>query len=323
MSEALEKIDAGALAALMSPEEIESFNADFSAGVAGEFLPQLSIRGGKFRLKIDGTEEVVGNEIAVHLVASRNCTSKSFYEGSYDPNKDQKGPDCSSADGQYPDSNIQNPVSSNCQLCDNNAWGSRGNGSKGKACSDYKQIVVSLAVAPEMAFGLRIPPTSFKPFAAYIQKLKMANVPAIAATTNLKLGDEEYPTLEFSYAGLVDRTTFDKLKEVSVSAEVQQVVQITPRAEKPALAPAPEAKTAEQPVAVEAEPEKPAETTSSDALNDLLAKNNTAKKTRKKKTTEEVIEESTAEPVAEVKEEPAVQTDGAAKLNALLAKMKG
>jgi hypothetical protein len=259
----------------------------------------------------------------VHLVGSRPCTSKTFYEGDYDPRAEQRPPDCSSVDGQYPDSNIQKPVSSNCQLCDNNAWGSRGNGSKGKACSDYKQIVVSLAVAPEMAFGLRIPPTSFKPFSAYMQKLKMANVPAIAATTKLTLGDEEYPILQFDYAGLVDRPTFDKLKEVALTPEVQQVIQITPRADR-ALPAAEEKKSAEQPVAVEtpkaAEPE-PA--TSSDALKDLLAKNGAAKKTRKKKTTEEVIEESTAAPVEEAKEEPAPATEGAARLNALLAKMKG
>jgi len=336
MSEqSLEKIDPAALAALMTPEEIADFNANFSAGVAADFLPQLSIRGGKWRLKIGGEEEVIpGQTLNVLFVGSRPCTSKSFYLGGYDPKAEQKGPDCSSTDGNYPDANIENPQAPNCQICENNAWGSRGGGSKGKACSDYKQIVVTLAdVAPETAFGLRIPPTSFKPFRSYIEKLKMAGAPANAAITKLTLGDEEYPTLSFDFAGLVDRGTFDKLKAVANSAEVQQVIHIQPRALKAAE---PEKATAQQPVVVETqvvvapentpEPEKPEV---NNALADLLAKNKTTAKKRSKKTVEEVVEvESTAGPVVEAAQaivdspKEAVAAAPITDMTALMAKLK-
>lgn len=320
-NQALEKIDPGALAALMTPEEIENFNADFSAGVAAEFLPQLSIRGGKFRLKIGGQEEILPERsIDVHFIGARGAISKTYYKGGYDPKAEQKAPDCSSIDSQYPDSNIKDPQAANCQICDYNAWGSAKGESKGKACSDYKQIVVSLAVAPEVAFGLRIPPTSFKPFGSYLQKLKMANAPANAAITRMTLGDEEYPTLSFDFAGLVDRGTFEKIKAVAGSAEVQQVIQIQPRALKAA-----EPVSAQQPVVVEtvtlpvAELESAVEQATqnvqpdSSALAALLAKNKPAeKKTRAKKEKPVVEDEAIVEAPA------ALITD----VNALLKKMQ-
>lgn len=326
MSEALEKIDRGALAALMSPEEIEAFNNDFSAGVTGDFLPQLSLRGGKWRIKMDGVEEVIQDErgpileIECHLLGSRPCVSKSYYAGNYDPNKDQKGPDCSSTDGQYPDGNIQNPVAQTCQTCDNNAWGSRGEGSKGKLCSDFKQIAVSLSIAPDTALALRIPPTSFKPFASYISKLKMANIPAIAAVTKMKLVGDEYPIIEFGYGSLVDREVFGTLKETAASIEVQNLVTIQPR-RAPTPTPQIEKVSAQQPVVVEAPAPEPAPVARS--LKDLLGKKDEKPKATRKKM---VVEEG--EPVAEVVPayvlEPAAETsDAAAKLGALLAKMKG
>lgn len=339
MSEALEKIDRGALAALMSPEEIESFNSDFSAGIGGDFLPTISIRGGKLRAKIEGEENELPSELPIVFLGARPCISKAYYEGSYNPRAEQKGPDCSSADGNYPDSNIEQPCSPTCQTCPNNAWGSRGNGSKGKACGDYKQVAVMIA-GVDQAFSLRIPPSSFKPYSAYIKQLSMGGVPLIAAKTVLTLVGDEFPIVNLKYDGLVDRATFEQAKAWAAKAEVQTLVQIQSRPDPVQKVAQQVVQSAQQPVVVPtSEPEAiatgsetPEPETPKKSLAELLGKSEAKPKaTRKKKTVEDVIEESTAEsvmsPVEKViaqDEEPAqATTEAAAKLNALLAKMKG
>jgi len=332
MSEALEKIDRGALAALMSPEEIEGFNKGFGVGIGGDFLPSLSIRGKKFRAKIEGEETDLPTELPVVFIAARQCVSKVFYDGPYNP-KENKPPDCSSTDGQYPDINITDPVSPICQTCDNNAWGSRGNGSKGKACDDYQQIVVMIE-GVDQAFGLRLKPSSWGPYKAHVKQLDMAGIPLIAARTVLTIVGDEFPIVNFKYDGLVERATFAQAKEWIEKAEVQTLVQIQSRANQPSSGQNSATQSAQQPVVVERSEQEAIATGSENpeppkkSLAELLGKSEAKPKaTRKKKTVEDVIEESTAEPVSEPGAIATGQneqtTEAAAKLNALLAKMKG
>jgi hypothetical protein len=332
MENALAKFNPAALAGILGKEELLVVNDPFSGGISGgEFLPQISIRGNRFRLKIGGEETVLKeSSIEVYLVTSRPNISKTFYADGYNPSAENKAPDCSSADGTYPDANVEKPVAANCQVCPHNAWGSKISkvtGKKSKACNDYKLIVLSLAVAPDSAFAMRIPAASLKPFASYISKLNLAGVPANAARTRITLGDTEYPSLEFDFVDTVkSREEYITLTELAESSDVLAAVKIQSRAQIEQTAPV----TAHQPVAVaevapavaptiEAAPEVEEAAPSEPSLADLIGKKPAAKKRATKK---EPAAEPAPAPVAEAT--PAQEEGGEAitSLDQLLGKLK-
>lgn len=294
MSEALEKFNPANLAAIIGSENLAAVNTDFSGGINTDFLPTISIRGKEFRLKIAGEEKVVPNrELKVFFIASRPNISKTFYAGSWKPGQEASAPDCSSADGIYPDSNVATPQHTTCQLCPNNAWGSKisETGGKGKACQDYKLVVLVLQGYEDNPFVLRIPPASLKPFGAYVKRMEMMNVPVNAAVTRITFEDTEFPNLRFEFGGetVKTREQFMALQEVAASVEVTNAIKIQPRAAAPAALP--EA-TAVQPVVAEVkEVEAPAPAAAEPDLATLLASNK--KKTTKKKAAE-VVEEAPA-----------------------------
>lgn len=321
MSNALEKFNPSALAKILGREEIAVVNDAFAGGIqSGDFLPQISIRGNRFRLKIKGEETVLkDNSIEVYLVTARSNVSKTFYADGYSAGE-AKAPDCSSADGVYPDANVENPVSPTCQTCPNNAWGSKiskATGKQSKACSDYKLVVLALTASPETAFALRIPAASLKPFASYIGKLNLAGVPANTARTRITLGDTEFPSLEFEFVGTVDtREDYETLTELADSSDVLNAIKIQARNE-------PASHAAQQPVAVpaptpESEPELEASPAEADAssLADLLGKPKTAAKSKAKAKPE-------PEPEPEPAPAPVAEDGGEIKsLDQLLANLK-
>lgn len=242
--EALEKFNPGALASIIGTENVADINDDFSGGIqTSNFLPQISIKGREFRLKIDGEETRLPDKfLKVFLISSRTSVSKTFYKGAWGGADTAGAPDCSSANGDVPDDNVKEPQNSNCQLCPNNAWGSKitATSNKGKACSDYKLLVVSLQAAPDTPFALRVPAASLKPFSAYIAKLKMAGIPANAAVTTLSFTDAEYPQLQFDFEGELVRSKdeYAVLTELAESSEVLEAVHIKPRTQQIAAVPA-------------------------------------------------------------------------------------
>lgn len=252
--QALTQFNPALLAGIIGNDALATVNDGFSAGISsGDFLPMLSIRGNRFRIRMDGEETVIPEtSIEVFLVTSRPNASKTFYQGGYAPGGENKAPDCSSSDGVYPDANVESPQNDTCQLCPNNAWGSKIGitGKKSKACQDYKLIVLVLAAMPEKAFALRIPAASLKAFGAYIGKLKMSSVPANAARTRISLGATEYPSLLFDFAGTVEtKEQYDAITALGQSVEVLHAVKIEPRIPQIA-APAAPVVTAQQPVVV-------------------------------------------------------------------------
>ena len=225
-NQSLQTIDKAALLELMSPEEIANFNSGFSEGISADFLPTISIRGGKLRAKIEGQENDLPAELPIIFISARPSISKTYYADAYNPRVEAKEPDCSSVDGLYPDSSVKRPQAANCKICPHNEFGSRGNGSHGKACGDYKQVTVMIE-GVDQAFGLRIPPTSFKPFNAYVKQLDMAGIPLIAVRSILTLVGDEYPIINLRSDGFVSRDVYEIAKEWASSDEVKQLVNIT------------------------------------------------------------------------------------------------
>ncbi len=195
----------------------EAFN-EFSGGVTSGF-PIISYRGRTWRVRKGGEEQVYLNDqdeaiqsIEVVMIKSNPMPSKVFYEDKYTEG-DSGAPRCWSANGVKPDAGVINPISSVCQSCPNNVWGSKitESGTKTRACSDVRRVAVAFMhqleshARGEIKLGdidvllLRIPPASLNPLKDYVEKvLKPKGIPPYVLITRVGFDTEvAYPKLTF------------------------------------------------------------------------------------------------------------------------------
>ena len=220
-------------------------------------LPSLSIRGKQFRIRKgdDETTYPIGQPIDVVILAvdPEMGVARSYYSKAYTGNVDDQ-PDCASSDGITPDGHSSAPQSRSCAECPHNVFGTakdaNGNPSKGKACSDHKNLVVVEAtnVTDNDLLMLRVPATSLKSLSAYGRKLGEKNLPPQVVATQLSFTDAEHPQLEFNPArwlteaeanGAMQRANSDAVKSsLPTSMKTQATVTEAPKLEAPAVAPA-------------------------------------------------------------------------------------
>jgi hypothetical protein len=106
---------------------------------------RISLRGGKFRMVVNGEEILTSNNDALNVViveAARDV-SRTFYAGAYNPKADATPPDCWSNNGVAPDASIEQPQHHNCAECPQNIKGSASGG--GRACRHFRRLAVVLA----------------------------------------------------------------------------------------------------------------------------------------------------------------------------------
>jgi hypothetical protein len=107
---------------------------------------RISLRGGKFRMVVNGEEILTSNNqsLNVVIVEAARDVSRTFYAGAYNP-KDTKAapPDCWSNNGVAPDASIEEPQHHNCGECPQNIKGSASGG--GRACRHFRRLAVVLA----------------------------------------------------------------------------------------------------------------------------------------------------------------------------------
>ena len=114
-------------------------------GGGGAGSKRISLRGGKFRMVVNGEEVMTSNSEALNVVVVNNAkkVSRTFYAGAYNPKAEATPPDCWSNDGDRPDASIEEPQHHNCNECPQNIKGSAGGG--GRACRHFRRIAVALA----------------------------------------------------------------------------------------------------------------------------------------------------------------------------------
>ena len=95
---------------------------------------RISIKGGVFRMMVNGKEQAVNEDRSMNVVfvkmahnASRTWYAKAYKEG------DKLSPSCWSSDAKSPDPAVTNPPASSCDSCPNSVKGS-GQGGTGTAC---------------------------------------------------------------------------------------------------------------------------------------------------------------------------------------------
>lgn len=106
---------------------------------------RISIKGGVWRMMVDGKEVATNEERAMNvvIVAAAPKDSRKFYAGSFEEGQGAKAPDCWSTNGDVPDSRAKNPQSKRCLDCPQNVKGSSGRG-EARACKYERRLAVVL-----------------------------------------------------------------------------------------------------------------------------------------------------------------------------------
>ncbi len=217
-------------------------NAVFAAALSmGASFPTIGMKGTRFAVKIDGEETVLPTiELSAILLGAKASLDKNWYAEAYDPNSTEiKAPDCFSRDGVKPESSCTSPQSASCAACPQNQYGSgtdqNGNPTKGKACSDTKQLAVCCPVNPDVSiFGIKIPPASLKAFAFYVKETSRRGVDLTTAVTVIGFDPAySYPVYTFQFGGFLSEKQLVAIDALKGSLEVEAIVGVTAGSEKP------------------------------------------------------------------------------------------
>ena len=259
-------------------EAAQEFGSDeFDSGISSSFpLPTLSIRGKEWRFRKDGQEvSTKQRDLSCVIVAARprlikRFHSKPYVEGAIEP------PSCSSMDGITP--NVADPVSPSCVTCPNNAWGSgknaQGEPTNGKACKDYKRLIVWPIGTHDEPVALDVPPASLKRgkefkgsemlMGEYFAALKKHGLNPSVVATHMEFTGASSPQIAFSFERALTQEELETVRKMRESEDVQTVlnedvneepVQIVQVAEK---APEPIAQENPKPAVRRPAPPKPA-----------------------------------------------------------------
>lgn len=244
----------------------------------GMSVPRISLKGQKFRFKMEGEEvEVVKENLDCVIVGIMppHGTAKTFYEGAYDPNSADP-PDCSSSDGIHPDGWVTNPVSQSCATCKNNKFGSAisTNGKKSKACRDSKRLYIVKAQDMKEQkdppyWLLNVTVSSLKPMNNYSAELKKSGIttPSVVVT-RLGFDDEaDFPKLTFKALGVLNQNMAQASLAIAEKKEWDNFSSSTPALtnDKQSM-PAIEAKTQPE----ETAPEKETSRVSTEEVDSIL-----------------------------------------------------
>lgn len=206
--------------------------------IGGNTSKRISIRGGVFRM-ISGGKEIAINEersMKVVIVNAAPKVSRSFYEGTYDPDAEKAAsPTCWSADSVVPDKDVFAPQHSSCADCPQNVKGS-GQG-ESRACRFQRRLAVVLEndLGGDV-FQLALPATSIfgkgengkLPLNAYASFLAGFNVPITAVVTELRFDTSaETPKLTFKAARPLTEEEFNLVQQQGQTPAAKQAVTFT------------------------------------------------------------------------------------------------
>lgn len=152
-------------------------------------------------------QPIPNNELEVIIIAAtaENC----YYTGAYDPDN-ISSPTCFAQgldpNDLIPHENVEEPQAASCQECEWNQFGSKG---KGKACKNYRKLIMIPANTPaedvakaEMAY-LKVSPTSVKNWRKYAQQLvASAGIPPWAAVTKVKVVPDKKTIHQVTFEGV-------------------------------------------------------------------------------------------------------------------------
>lgn len=208
------------------------------AGGTGGGGKRISIKGGVFRLLVDGKEIASIDEryLDVVVVNAAPKIGRTFYMKAYD-GETPTGPDCWSADGERPDASAVNPQSDRCATCDQNIKGS-GSG-ESRACRFSQRLAVVLANDIEgNVMQLQLPATSIfgkeegdkRPLQAFARYLAVQSPPINPEqiVTRMRFDTKaEAPKLFFQPMRWLTDDEYAVVQRQSTTADAQRAVVMT------------------------------------------------------------------------------------------------
>lgn len=225
-----------AVPAFAKKGELSDLAKALTGGSGGAGGKRISIKGGVFRLLVDGKEVAAIDEryLDVVVVAAAPKIGRTFYLKAYDP-ESPAGPDCWSADGEKPDPSAANPQHTRCADCPQNVKGS-GQG-ESRACRFSQRLAVALANDIEGdVMQLQLPATSIfgredgenRPLQAYARYLAAQSVSPEMLVTRLKFDTKsEAPKLFFKPMRWLTEDEYATAIDQGKTPDAQQAITMT------------------------------------------------------------------------------------------------
>ena len=194
---------------------------------------RISLREGKFRKVIDGTEtHIFDSDTLDAVIVNAGRVSRIYYANQYDPSK-PTAPVCWSSDTQRPDPDVPSVhrQATRCIDCPHNIKGSGGNNAR--ACKYSQRIAVVLEDNLEEVFQIQLPATSlFGPAGSgwmsmqnYARHLNEYNTSAITVVTRMGFEKDVYiPRLRFRPMRVLDEEELNKVAELELHPDTLQAI---------------------------------------------------------------------------------------------------
>jgi len=255
-------------------------------GSGGGSGKRISIKGGVFRMIVDG-KEIAQNEdraMPIVIVAANPHVSRSYYADTYVEGQ-ILAPSCWSNDGVSPDSKVAEPQSGKCATCAQNIAGSATQGG-GRACRYSQRLAVTLENDLKGdVYQLTLPAQSIfgnvengkMPLQAYAKFLGSHGLPITAVVTEMRFDTASAtPKLTFKALRPLEADEMATAQAKGNSPEAKAAIASTPatldgakpKAEAPKVA-APKVE-AEAAPAEEAEPTKRAKKAAPKDVSEIL-----------------------------------------------------
>lgn len=236
--------------------QLDATTKSLMGGSSGGASKRISIRGGVFRMLVDG-KEIAQNEdrsMNIVVVAANENVSRTYYEGTYEEGKNI-APTCWSNDGISPDAKSDEPQASKCASCPQNIAGS-GQGTS-RACRYSQRLAVTLENDMQGdVYQLQLPGQSIfgnaengkMPLQAYAKFLGGHGIPITAVVTEMRFDTASAtPKLTFKAVRPLEPEELENAQEKGQSAEAKVAIASTssamdgakPKAAIAAPAPAP------------------------------------------------------------------------------------
>jgi hypothetical protein len=236
MANELAMLDA-ALPSYLKELDLDATTKALMGGGAGGESKRISIKGGVWRMMVNG-KEIAKNEdrtMNVVIAAAAPKVSRTFYLKQYSEGGDISAPDCWSADGEVPDAKAQNPQSKRCIDCPQNEKGS-GQG-ESRACRFSQRLGVVLAndLNGDL-FQLTLPATSIFgagepgkwPLQTYAKMLGGKGVPVTAVVTEMKFDtNSATPKITFRPVKVLDPEEHAMVIDQGKSVAAQRAITMT------------------------------------------------------------------------------------------------
>lgn len=219
------------------PDFLKDAKSDeLTKALAGGVSKRLSIKGNVFRMIVGGQEVRKSKErqLEVIIVNASPKVSRTFYEGTYDP-ENVAPPVCWSSDGVMPDAGVEEPQHTECASCPQNIKGS-GQGDS-RACRFSQRLAVQLVGDPTGdVYQLSLPAQSIfgkgdndqMPFQQYV-KLLVSNGRSINhMVTEISFDtDSATPKLFFKPVAHVTKEQYAAAVAAGESEEAKRAITMT------------------------------------------------------------------------------------------------